>query len=67
MIRRALFTRFASLLTAAVLVAAGMTMAPVAQAATGDVGTTGPGYPSWVVSPTSEKPESKLWYNDGRW
>ena len=67
MIRRALFTRVRSLLIAALLVAAGMMMAPTAQAAPGDVGTAGPGYPSWVVSPTSEKPESKLWYNDGRW
>lgn len=67
MIRRALLTRVRSLLVIALLVVAALMITPAAQAASGDVGTTGPGYPSWVVSPTSEKPESKLWFNDGRW
>ena len=56
MIRRALLTRVRSLLVIALLVVAALMITPAAQAASGDVGTTGPGYPSWVVSPTSEKP-----------
>lgn len=44
----------------------GMVAAPVAEAAVGDVGIQGPSF-TGVTAPTSEKPESKLWYNDGRW
>ncbi|MGI8457296.1 MAG: hypothetical protein ACR2LI_04165, partial [Propionibacteriaceae bacterium] len=37
-----------------------------ASAATADTGFQGPTY-SGVTAPTGEKPESKLWYNDGSW
>jgi hypothetical protein len=40
--------------------------APAASAAAGDVGFKGPSY-SGATAPTGEKPESKLWFNDGRW
>ena len=36
-------------------------------AATGDIGVPGPSYASTGGPPTGEKPESKLWWNDGRW
>ena len=36
-------------------------------AATGDIGIPGPSYTGTGGSPTGEKPESKLWWNDGRW
>ncbi|MCU1692032.1 MAG: hypothetical protein JWM64_1123 [Frankiales bacterium] len=38
-----------------------------AQAAAGDVGTPGPSTSGAGKGPTGEKPESKLWFNDGRW
>jgi PKD repeat protein len=36
-------------------------------AATGDIGIPGPPYAGTGGPPTGEKPESKLWWNDGRW
>lgn len=48
------------------VLAMGLISTPSAQAATGDVGFQGPSY-SGVKAPTGEKPESKLWFNDGRW
>jgi PKD repeat protein len=41
-------------------------LAPAALGVTGDVGFRGPGY-NGVTAPTGEKPESKLWFNDGLW
>jgi PKD repeat protein len=52
-------------LAVVLLVAVGLAPAP-ASAATGDVGVQGASY-SGVTAPTGEKPESKLWFNDGRW
>lgn len=36
-------------------------------AAPGDIGIPGPSYAGTGGPPTGEKPESKLWWNDGRW
>jgi trimeric autotransporter adhesin len=41
--------------------------ATAAQAATGDIGFEGPSTVGAQTSPTGEKPESKLWWNDGIW
>jgi hypothetical protein len=32
-----------------------------------DIGVRGPTYPSTVTAPTGQKPQSKLWINDGIW
>jgi PKD repeat protein len=50
----------------ALLLGIGLAPVPAASAATGDVGVQGAAY-SGVTAPTGEKPESKLWFNDGRW
>jgi PKD repeat protein len=52
-----------------VLAAAGVASlrTPPAQAATGDVGYEGPSTTGAQTSLTGEKPESKLWWNDGIW
>ncbi len=39
----------------------------LAHAATGDIGYVGPSYSGVKNQPTSDKPQSKLWYNDGSW
>jgi PKD repeat protein len=39
----------------------------VANAAPGDVGWEGPSWQGATTDPTGSKPESKLWWNDGRW
>jgi PKD repeat protein len=36
-------------------------------ASTGDIGFAGPSTQGTGGAPTGEKPESKLWWNDGRW
>jgi hypothetical protein len=41
--------------------------ATAAQAATGDIGFEGPSTVGAQNSPTGEKPESKLWWNDDFW
>jgi trimeric autotransporter adhesin len=41
--------------------------ATAAQAAPGDIGFEGPSTVGVQNSPTGEKPESKLWWNDGIW
>src|SRR5215218_38794 len=46
--------------------AAGTGMAS-AQAPAGDIGVSGASYAPLGGSPTGSKPESKLWFNDGRW
>jgi PKD repeat protein len=48
------------------IAALGMVAVPPADAAQGDIGFQGPSF-TGVSAPTGEKPESKLWYNDGRW
>lgn len=40
---------------------------PTAQAAGGDLGTPGPSTTGAGTRVTGEKPESKLWWHDGRW
>lgn len=44
----------------------GSVYSPTAAGAPGDVGVQGPSF-TGVTAPTGEKPESKLWFNDGRW
>jgi trimeric autotransporter adhesin len=56
--------RVTALAVAAVL--ALLAQAAPAVAAPGDVGHEGPSY-AGVTAPTGEKPESKLWWNDGSW
>ena len=52
----------------ACLVAIGMLVVPTAaSAATGDIGFPGHSFAGLNNPPTADKPESKLWYNDGRW
>ena len=41
--------------------------AQAANAATGDIGSDGPSTSGAGSGPTGEKPESKLWWNDGFW
>ena len=55
----------AALAAVAIAVLAGWG-APDAAAAVPDVGYRGPSFGSYS-SPTGEKPESKLWFNDGGW
>jgi PKD repeat protein len=43
------------------------TGAASAQAPAGDIGLPGAAYAPLTGSPTGSKPESKLWFNDGRW
>src|SRR3712207_4011021 len=51
----------------AFLVALGLMSVPTAaSAATGDVGYVGPSY-TGATTPTADKPQSKLWFTDGRW
>lgn len=45
----------------------GSAVSPVARAATGDVGTMDQSFTGVTNPPTSDKPQSKLWYNDGSW
>ena len=60
-VRRALSGTLALLLLALTV-----TSAPTASAAPGDIGYQGASF-SGATAPTGEKPESKLWFNDGRW
>jgi hypothetical protein len=41
--------------------------APPAVGATGDIGYQGPAYNGSGGAPTADKPQSKLWFNDGIW
>ena len=56
---------------AVTLAAVSLVMAPVtvgqASAATGDIGIAGPSFIGVTNPPTSDKPQSKLWFNDGLW
>ena len=52
----------------AIALVASLLVAPaVAVAAPGDTGVEGPSYAGASAEPTGEKPESKLWFNDGIW
>jgi hypothetical protein len=57
----------AALLGLLVAFAVALPCASPASAATGDVGFPGPSTSGAGTAPTGEKPESKLWFNDGRW
>ena len=64
-VRRAATTSLAVL--ASSLLIATVVALPSAQAAAGDLGTAGPSTSGAGTNVTGEKPESKLWWNDGRW
>ncbi|HEX5332776.1 MAG TPA: PKD domain-containing protein [Cellulomonas sp.] len=51
----------------AVLVVVLGLVSPVAAQAATSYGTTGPSYSGVTHPPTSDKPQSKLWWNDGSW
>src|SRR5512132_2029926 len=57
----------ATLTVSLVALAAGLLLASPASAATGDVGFAGPSTAGAGSAATGEKPESKLWWNDGSW
>jgi PKD repeat protein len=44
-----------------------MLHSPLAEAASGDYGYQGPPYSGAGTAPTADKPQSKLWFNDGSW
>ncbi len=55
-------------LLALVVVATGLSLqTSPASADPGDIGYAGPSYSSNVFTPTADKPQSKLWFNDGFW
>jgi hypothetical protein len=58
--------RLALVLGAAIAVAAAAPLTPAA-AAPGDIGYEDQSYAGAGSAPTGEKPESKLWWNDGVW
>src|SRR3954454_16519797 len=53
-------------LIALLLVLGGLLVPTGATAASGDIGYVGPSY-TGATDPTADKPQSKLWWNDGRW
>ena len=57
----------AAVLTAVVSTSFLLGVAPAAQADPTDVGYRDFNYGSGTANPTSEKPQSKLWFNDGTW
>jgi hypothetical protein len=62
--------RVAAMALALVVLNAGLTVGPLAgsaSAATGDIGYQGPSTSGDGSAATGEKPESKLWWNDGSW
>jgi PKD repeat protein len=63
--RRPLWATLAAGLTAGLV--ALMLHAPFAQAAPGDYGYPGLSYSGAGTAPTADKPQSKLWFNDGFW
>ncbi len=67
--RRSSFaTRFSVLPIAVGLAIAGTAFSPQgSRAATGDIGYEGPSFAGASGAVTGEKPESKLWFNDGAW
>ena len=53
---------------AALVIGSVLALGGAAAAQTLDAGFTGPSYPNGLAANlTGEKPESKLWFNDGRW
>ncbi|WP_222265529.1 PKD domain-containing protein [Modestobacter marinus] len=61
-LRRFVVTVIVTLLAGGAVVGAG-----AASAATGDYGHQGPSYSGATYVPTSDKPQSKLWYAQGSW
>ncbi len=59
-------TRLRITIVVGAVLSLGLALAPGAAAAAGDVGHQGASF-TGVTAPTGEKPESKLWFNDGRW
>src|SRR4051794_29974682 len=57
--------RWGAAATAAVLAVAGLATSAVAD--TGDVGYEDTAYAGGNGGPSADKPESKLWFNDGHW
>ncbi|MCU1472277.1 PKD domain-containing protein [Amnibacterium sp.] len=64
--RRAVRRSLTALVTVLATLAALVLVAPPAMAATSH-GIQGPSYSGVANPPTSDKPQSKLWYNDGSW
>lgn len=65
-------TQFRKAAAVVIAVAMGVTTAltiasPQARAATGDIGYADQTYTGVSKPPTSDKPQSKLWFNDGLW
>ena len=59
--------RAAVAVAVALLLAVGLIAVPTAaSAAPGDIGVEGASY-TGATNPTADKPQSKLWYHDGRW
>lgn len=50
----------------AMVASVGLAAPGIAAADPGDIGIQGPSY-TGTTSPTAEKPQSKLWFHDGRW
>lgn len=66
--RRPLAARTTSAVAALTLIATSvLTVAPVVNAAPGDIGFEGPSSLGAGSASSGSKPESKLWYNDGLW
>ena len=67
--RRGLFNSRTAACAAALvfMVTSWFTTAQAAQAGTGDIGYVGLAFNGAGDAPTGEKPESKLWWNDGSW
>src|SRR5689334_19372591 len=64
---KALFAVITSLLMALFNLQPGQSPVSVAGAVAITAGYADYAYSSNVRTPTAEKPQSKLWYNDGRW
>jgi hypothetical protein len=65
---RSLGQCLAAAIAVALLVVAGLpTDGSAASATTGDIGYADASYVGATYPPTSDKPESKLWFNDGLW
>ena len=63
----ALRTRSARLAVVFAIISSLVAFSAPVSADPGDVGVEGPSYSGAGADPTGEKPESKLWFNDGFW
>lgn len=67
-LRRPLATRFSvSAVVLVLCVLASSALPARSHALAGDVGYRGPSYGTSASAPTGQKPQSKLWWNDGVW